>query len=225
MPFIKALSEHPDGVELLGIRPGLFQNWWPLTNALMGDPDSELSVGEQELIGAYTAAVRGCTHCYSAHYPIAIAYGIDPEVFEKLIHNFDEAPLDDKMRPILEYIHKLVKEPHKLMQRDADAIFAAGWSERTLTDTVLICCLFMFMTTLMIGHGADETDMSDLGPMVTLFRAKTVYGEDGATFEEPEALIQKSIERFGEEATNRAIARAQELNFFEKMPQFNQAAE
>ena len=216
MPFIKEIAENPTGMELLGIREGLNKNWWPLTNALMGDPDSELSVGEQELIGAFAAGMRGCTHCYSAHYPIAIAYGIDPEVFENLIHDFEAAPVDEKMRPILRYVRKLVKEPHKLMQADADAIFEAGWAERTLTDVVLICCLFMFMTTLMIGHGADKTDMSDLGPMVTLFRAKTVYGGEGATFQEPEALIQMSIERFGKEATERAMARGEELGLYER---------
>ena len=216
MPFIKEVSENATGMELLGIREGLNKHWWPLTNALMGDPDSELSAAEQELIGAFAAGTRGCTHCYSAHYPIAIAYGIDPAVFENLIHDFDAAPVDEKMRPILQYVKKLVREPHKLMQSDADAIFEAGWSERTLTDVVLICCLFMFMTTLMIGHGADKTDMSGLGPMTALFRAKTVYGEDGATFMEPEALMQKSVERFGQEATEKAIARAQELGVFDQ---------
>ena len=89
----------------------------------------------------------------------------------------------------LRYVKEPVQKPHELVLAYEDAIFKAGWSERTPTDVVLTCCPFMCVSTLMIGHGADRTDMSDLEPLVTLFRAKTVYGEDGATFQEAEALI------------------------------------
>ena len=38
-------------------------------------------------------------------------------------------------------------------EADADAVFAAGWSERALHDAILTTCLFNFMNRLLDGHG------------------------------------------------------------------------
>jgi hypothetical protein len=43
--------------------------------------------------------------------------------------------------------------PAKTTARDAEAVFAAGWSERDVHDAVLTVCLFNFMKGLLEGHG------------------------------------------------------------------------
>ncbi len=43
--------------------------------------DSELSVGDRELIAAYVSSVNGCHYCFSAHRDHAKAWGIPEEVF------------------------------------------------------------------------------------------------------------------------------------------------
>jgi hypothetical protein len=40
-----------------------------------------------------------------------------------------------------------------MTQADADAVFAAGWSERALHDAVMTTCLFNFMNRMLDGHG------------------------------------------------------------------------
>ena len=207
MPFVKSLPENATAYDVWKLHPQAYANWPALTNSAMGVADSQLSPGEQEMIGAYASAIRGCTHCYTAHYPIAEAYGIDADVFRLLIDDFDNAPIDDKLRPILCFVKKLTREPEKLVQRDVDPIFASGWSEQTFTEVVMICCIFAFMNTLMMGHGADKIDMSKLGPLAALHRGASVYNmERGATLGDPEAMLQKSVEQFGEDATQSAIA-------------------
>jgi hypothetical protein len=57
------------------------------------------------------------------------------------------------MVPVLHYIRKLTLTPTKMTQADADAVFAAGWSERALYDAVQICCLYNFMNRFVEGLG------------------------------------------------------------------------
>lgn len=215
MPFVSSLPENATMEQVFQLFPEAYANWGPFTTSAMGRPDAELTPGEQELIASYASAVRGCTHCYTAHYPIAVAYGIDPDFFKMMMDDFENAPISEKMRPVLRYVKKLTREPEKVVQKDVDPIFEAGWSEQTLSDVVMICCLCAFANTLMMGHGADQTDMSELGPVAFLLRAKEVYDDkDGANVlrDDPEEVIAKSTERFGKEATEKAIKRAVELN-------------
>ncbi|NIB42290.1 peroxidase [Pseudomaricurvus alkylphenolicus] len=211
MPFVKSLPEETTAVTLWGLHPEAYSAWPNLVQATMRS-ESELSNGEKELIGAYSSALRGCTHCYSAHYPVAIAYGIDPKFFEDVLQDPKTAPIDEKFRPILVFVHKLVTDPNRLVQKDVDPIFAAGWSERTLTDVVFICATFAFMNAIMQGHGAHDADLSDFGPIHAIIREKDQYGHaEGSGRKDPKALMKESIERFGEEATMKAIKRAKEL--------------
>jgi hypothetical protein len=57
------------------------------------------------------------------------------------------------MRPLLAYARRLTLSPAKMTQADADAVFAAGWSERALHDAVLTTCLFNFMNRRLEEHG------------------------------------------------------------------------
>lgn len=59
------------------------------------------------------------------------------------------------MRLILGYARKLTLSPPRMTQADADAIFAAGWSDQALHDAVSTCGLFNLMNRLVEGHGIN----------------------------------------------------------------------
>jgi hypothetical protein len=67
------------------------------------------------------------------------------------------------MVPVLTYIRKLTLSPTTMTQPDADAVYAAGWSERALYDAIQICCLYNFMNRFVEGIGLtpipDQFDM------------------------------------------------------------------
>jgi uncharacterized peroxidase-related enzyme len=211
MPFVKSLPETTTAVTVWKLKPQAYAAWPDLVEATMRT-DSELSNGEKELIGAYYSGLRGCTHCFSAHYPVAVAYGIDPALFEDIMQDPQTAPVDEKFRPILAFVNKFAKDPNRLVQKDVNPIFEAGWSEQTLTDVVFICATFAFMNTIVTGHGAHDVDMSDFGPIHAIMREKEKYGHaEGSGRQDPSLLVKESIERFGEEATMKAVKRAKEL--------------
>jgi hypothetical protein len=72
---------------------------------------------------------------------------------EQLLSDFEAAPVDARLKPILTYARKLTLQPAMMTQADADAVFAAGWGEAELHDAVLTICLFNFMNRLLEGHG------------------------------------------------------------------------
>jgi uncharacterized peroxidase-related enzyme len=115
--------------------------------------DSPLSPAQLELIAAYVSGLNACQYCYGVHSQVAQAFGLEGSFIEALVADLDTARVDARMRPLLAYARKLTLTPAKMTQADADAVFAAGWSERALHDVVLTTCLFNFMNRLLDGHG------------------------------------------------------------------------
>jgi alkylhydroperoxidase family enzyme len=70
-----------------------------------------------------------------------------------LIEDLGSAEIDAKLRPVFAYLRKLTLTPTTMTQADADAVFAAGWSEQALYDAVQVCCLYNFMNRFVEGLG------------------------------------------------------------------------
>ena len=122
--------------------------------------ESPLSVAERELIAAYTSGLNACKLCYGVHKLVAEQFGINAATFEKLLDDIDAAPLDEKIKPLLRYAETLTKEPYKITQAHADAVFAAGWNEQALHDAINVICMFNFMNRIVLGHGGTEGDIT-----------------------------------------------------------------
>jgi uncharacterized peroxidase-related enzyme len=159
MPRFKSLPENPQLFDVFRRFPA---GMWQLCDfhdvKLRGD--SPLSVAERELIAAYVSGLNACRFCFGAHSAIAEIHGMDPAVFEKLVENPSEAGVGPKLLPILAYVKKLTEAPSKLVDRDAETVFAAGWSEEALFDAIVVCALFNFMNRIVEGCGvAPAPDM------------------------------------------------------------------
>lgn len=152
MPLFPSLPDDALAKDVYLMRPDLFAIWLKLQEQIMRGP-SVFSVGERELMCAFVSRLNDCTYCASSHSEAAVAFGIEPEIFEPLMEDIDTCPLDDKFKPIFHYLKKLTLTPYKMVQGDADAVFAAGWDERALQDAMLVCCCYSFMNRLVDGHG------------------------------------------------------------------------
>jgi uncharacterized protein YciW len=66
----------------------------------------------------------------------------------------------DRLAPVLAYIKKLTETPSRMTRADAEAVYAAGWSERSLFQAVAVCALFSFFSRFVDGTGihADAAD-------------------------------------------------------------------
>jgi uncharacterized peroxidase-related enzyme len=152
MPFFPSLPAEAGVRHILRLNKPVGRPLIELHTALMR-ADSPLSPAQHELIAAYVSGLNACHYCYGVHAETARAFGLPEGTIEALLGDFEAAPVEAPMRPILAYARKLTLTPAKLTQADADAVFAAGWSERALHDAVLTTCLFNFMNRLLEGHG------------------------------------------------------------------------
>jgi uncharacterized peroxidase-related enzyme len=124
---------------------------------LMNGP-SPLTPGEREMIQAYVAGLNKCRFSYMGHCAAAEEWGIASGLIDKLLDDPGSAPVDEKLRPLLSFVKKLTLTPSEMSQSDADAVFAAGWDEKALHDTIAVTARMNFMNRLVEGYGFTPMD-------------------------------------------------------------------
>lgn len=152
MTFFRSLSDAAGVVDVLGLNPVAGRALIELHMAALRN-ESQLSVAQKELIAAYVSGLNSCQYCFGVHSQTAAAFGVDESVLHALMCEVDSAPVSESLKPILRYARKLTQEPAKMIPSDADAVFAAGWSEAAFHDAILTIALFNFMNRLVEGHG------------------------------------------------------------------------
>lgn len=127
--------------------------------------ESELTIGERELIAAYVSAINDCHYCFSAHRDHARAWGIDGGVFGDVEIELDHPAIPDRMRPVLAFVHRLTVDPSGVDEPAAQAVYEAGFSEEGLFDIISVTALYNFMNRLLEGAGIKKhvrtMDMTD----------------------------------------------------------------
>lgn len=152
MPFFPSLPEDAGVRHILKLNPAAGRALIEFHSAALRS-DSQLTASDKELIAAFVSGLNACQYCYGVHKETAKAFGVSDSLIEALLTDFDHAPVDPRLKPVLEYARVLTLTPTKATQRHVDAVFAAGWTERDLHDAVLTVCLFNFMNRLLDGHG------------------------------------------------------------------------
>ncbi len=152
MSFFKSLPDNAGPANVFTTYPEIYRLWSQMSQALMNGP-SPLSQGERELILAYAAGVAGCRFVYVAHSEAAYAWGIENGAIDRLLEDPETAPIEARLKPLLAYVRKLALTPGELSQADADAVFAAGWTEQALHDAIAVTARAAFMQRIVEGHG------------------------------------------------------------------------
>jgi len=127
-----------------------------LHDALCRGENSELTVGERELIAAHVSALNRCHYCFTAHARYARAFGIEDGVFGTISVDPAHSSLSPRMTVALGYAAKLTREPWAVTQQDFDTLLAAGWSEEGINDIIFITGVYAMMNRLLEGAGLKE---------------------------------------------------------------------
>src|SRR6266699_2732054 len=120
--------------------------------------ESPFSPGERELIAAYVSGLNNCHYCHAVHSQAAVALAIAANTIAEMLSNSQCEYVDPRIRPVLAFVRKLTLSPATVAAADADAIFAAGWTDRALHDAVAICGLFNLMNRLVNGLGVEAPE-------------------------------------------------------------------
>jgi len=156
MPFLKKLP--PDAKVFDGFKtwPAIYGPWTETCQQILRDSPSALTAADRELIGTFVSKLNQCHYCYSVHNSAVGAYGLDPALVTKLVDDIATAPVIEKMKPLLRYVRKLTLDQSRMVPSDAEAVYAAGWSEDDLHIAIAITALFNFMNRFVHGLGIQE---------------------------------------------------------------------
>ena len=157
MAFASFVTDSSRVEQIFAHKPEVYQ-LFAEANARLMRGRSDLSVGERELIGAFASALGNCRYCAGIHAETARLFGVDARLLEGLVKDFDRVPMDARFSALLAFVRKLCLSGHRLEQADADAVYAAGWSEGALHDAIAVCAFFAFMNRLVQGHGIAASD-------------------------------------------------------------------
>ncbi len=154
MPFLPNLPETAHLSDLFALFPRGITPLMAYTDAILRE-DGELTVAQREMIATFVSGLNACTFCYGSHKIYAEVFGIDGDIIDAIIADIDSADIDDKIKPILHYVKKLNTLPSKIVQKDAQAVFDAGWGEAALFEAVQVCGLFNMMNRIIEGAGVN----------------------------------------------------------------------
>lgn len=119
---------------------------------------SPLSPGERELVYSYCSFLNGCHYAHTSHMVTAIDLGIDAAAFQQFKAGQAPTALRPALLPILAFAKRLTLEPRTDGTADADAIYAAGWAEQAVIDTIAVVALTNWVNRILNGFGATAPD-------------------------------------------------------------------
>lgn len=127
--------------------------------------ESAFTAAQRELMAAYISGLNACKYCHGSHQAIAIDLNIDPKLLEAILTDLATAPMEERLRPVFNFVHKLTLYPSKITQIDIDAILQAGWDEKAIEDVIGVCSLFNLMNRLVDGYGLETPNQQELVAM------------------------------------------------------------
>ena len=157
MPYLRSLPSNATLADLREQYTELLGLLRPYAERLMRGP-SPLSPGERELIAAFVSGVNSCRYCHGTHALVARGCGMNEKVFSNLMDDIETADIEPRLKPILRYVRKLTETPSRMTPGDADAVYAAGWSDEALLHAIAVCAYFNNMNRLVDGTGIVGTE-------------------------------------------------------------------
>jgi uncharacterized peroxidase-related enzyme len=154
---VTRLPSLPPNASLLEVFKAFPETSKPLIEfheALLRGP-SPFTPMERELIAAFVSGLNHCRYCSAIHTAVTERLGGPLGLANRLTESFDLAAAPEKLRPVLRYAQKLTRDPTGVTPADAEAIFAAGWSETALYHAVAVTALFNLMNRLVEGLGIE----------------------------------------------------------------------
>lgn len=104
--------------------------------------ESGLTKLEREMIAVAVSAVNHCHYCLTAHGAALRYRAGEPEIGDKIEHNYRAAALTPKQKAMLDFAVKLTEASEKVENADRDLLRQLGFSERDIWDIAAVAAFF-----------------------------------------------------------------------------------
>lgn len=125
----------------LGFVPNLYA-YYAKNETALGDyltlqnRKSTLKAKEKEVINLITSQLNGCRYCQSAHTVLGKMNGFTDEQVIELRKG--SASFDTKLDALVKFTSSVVENRGKATEESKEAFFAAGYTEASLIDVVMV---------------------------------------------------------------------------------------
>jgi uncharacterized peroxidase-related enzyme len=124
----------------------------PLFHSVMYAPRG-LPRAERELATAATSMVNGCVYCCSVHARRFSELTKHPEIPEALFAQGLDAPMEPRLRAVIDFAVKLTRTPAAMEASDLAPLRAVGMSDLEILDLVHSVAMFANANRLMQSLG------------------------------------------------------------------------
>ncbi len=175
MPYIETNNDIAGIRGLMQFRPDVAIALNQLAQVLLAD-DASLSKRDRELIASFVSSRNDCTFCMTSHGAIAahLPEG-NQELVEAIWKDYKTAPIDNKLKALLQIADKVAKGGLHVTPADIAAAKEIGASDLDIHDTVLIAATFCMFNRYVDGLGATTPDDPGFYEIVGKQRAAEGY--------------------------------------------------
>jgi uncharacterized peroxidase-related enzyme len=138
----------PNVFGALAWRPAEASAFFALHDALMDKETPGLSKADRELVVVATSAANDCLYCVVAHGAIARIRARDPYLADQVAVDWRKAPLDARMRAVLEVAVRLAVDPAAVTAEEQAGLTDHGLTEDDVWDVGAIVALFALSNRL-----------------------------------------------------------------------------
>ncbi len=135
----------------LGAMPDAIEGQLHLGGAVMGE--GALSTIMKEQIGVVVSGINGSGYCMFIHMELLQRFGVEKSLARKLTVDFENAPVESKVKALLRFAEKLTRKPYDIEDEDVEAMKKAGWDDSAVRETVLTVAYFNYVNRVSLGLG------------------------------------------------------------------------
>jgi len=150
----------PNVLRLFALRPSHLVLWDAHYNELMKG-ESGLSKAEREMIAVVVSVANECRYCISSHSAALRKLTKDPALADAIAADHTMAPLEPRLRAMLDYAHKLTLRPTEMTADDVAALREAGWGDEDVMDIAEVTGMFNLTNRMASGLGWEPNPEYD----------------------------------------------------------------
>lgn len=140
----------PNVFKTLSLKPQRLRDFMAMFNEIMLS-ESRLSKLEREMVAVVVSSVNRCYYCLVSHGAAVRKLSGDPMLGEMLVVNYRVAPLDPRMRGMLDFAWKLTATPSEVIEADRSALRALGLDNEDIFDLAQVIGLFNLSNRMAIA--------------------------------------------------------------------------
>jgi uncharacterized peroxidase-related enzyme len=149
---LEKLGFVPNVLRVYALRPSHLLRWNDHYEELMKG-DSGLSRAEREMIAVVVSVANRCRYCIAAHSAALRKLTKDAELADAIAADHASAPVEPRVRAMLDYAVKLTLRPAEMAEADVDALRVAGWTDEDVMDIAEVTGMFNLTNRMASGLG------------------------------------------------------------------------